>query len=80
MSVPDPATYRALVVRIGEVLSEGLLRAQRAVEFERLAMYKEVGWLIQEYLPSDKVRPDYGEKLFVRLSDDQELAFVYLGM
>ena len=50
MSTPDLTNYRSLLESVSTALAEGRLRAEQAVEHERLATYHEVGRLIHEHL------------------------------
>ena len=74
MSTPEVSTYKKLVDAVSEVLAAGKLRAQQAVERERLVTYHEAGRLIESHLVLKKRTAEYGEQLFVRLSQDLNLA------
>ena len=45
-----PATYTELRVQIARILSEGKERARRAVEYERVKTYWEVGGVLNGFL------------------------------
>ncbi len=70
----QPASYNQLLRTIRDKLVEGRMRAERAVERERLATYHEVGRLIEGHLARERGNPEYGEKLFQRLAEDLEIA------
>jgi endonuclease YncB( thermonuclease family) len=72
MPTPDQA-YTKLLKSLIQVLAEGKLRAQQAVERERVATYHEVGRLIDTHLLSNS-SAGYGEKLFDSLGEDLGIA------
>jgi len=65
-------TYTQLRSRIQTALSEGLIRAQRAVERERVIAYWNVGNLLVDYLERNPA--DYGGQVLERLSSDVGLS------
>lgn len=74
MSTPANTTYRSLVQSLSDVLAAGKLRAQQAVERERLTTYHEVGRLLDTHLMKEGKATDYGERLFERLAEDLGIA------
>jgi endonuclease YncB( thermonuclease family) len=66
-SSPDlPASYTELRVQVARILSEGKERARRAVEFERVKTYWEVGGVLNVFLAAhDSV---YGKQVMKKLA------------
>ena len=63
-------SYSDLVNNIKKEITEGLSRAQKAFDSEKVITYWRVGETISKHLLVHKNRADYGVKLFKRLSED----------
>jgi len=74
VSTPDLTTYPDLLESLSVILAAGKLRAQQAVEHERLAAYHEVGRLLDAHFLIDGETPAQGEKLYERLAEDLRIA------
>ena len=70
MSTSHVETYRRLLQEIESTLAEGRLRAEQAVQRERLTTYHKIGRQINDHLLSGKHRADYGERLVRQLAED----------
>ncbi len=74
MSTPQTHSYRKLLQVVQVTLTEGRLRAEQAVERERLTTYHEVGHQIHQHLTESGEGGTYGERLFLSLAGDLEIA------
>jgi endonuclease YncB( thermonuclease family) len=63
--------FKALQVQVRKVLAEGVERAQRAVEQERIRTYWELGGVLDEYLAEHGA--GYGEQVFKRVAQENGL-------
>ena len=70
MSTPQVDSYLRLREQIQATLTEGKLRAQQAVERERLTTYHEVGRLINAHLETEGGSARFGDRLFEQLAED----------
>ena len=62
--------YHRLLEIVHTTLEEGRLRAEQAVQHERLGTYHQVGRQINDHLLSEKRRAEYGERLIRQLAED----------
>jgi len=69
VSIPE-ASYSNLLKKLKKEIAEGLVRAQRAYDREKVIAYWKIGQSISKHLSKNKDRADYGKKLYKRLSDD----------
>ncbi|MFT7538543.1 MAG: micrococcal nuclease [Lysobacterales bacterium] len=68
-----PATavlYEQLIITIRDVLSEGIVEAQRRVDYERLRAYWGIGRVIEQTVKASNGDLDLDEALYNRISED----------
>jgi len=63
-------SYSNLLKQIKQEITEGLARAQKAYEREKVISYWRIGQAIDKHLLENKDRADYGKQLYSRLSRD----------
>jgi len=68
------SAYPTLRKTVQTILSEGRIRAARAVERQKVATYWEVGRVIGDHLLEEKDRADYGDQTIKRLAEDTGLS------
>jgi len=69
---PDKS-YSALLKHIRQEIAEGLDRAQKAYDKEKVISYWKIGESITKHLLENKDRADYGKQLYARLARDLEI-------
>lgn len=72
LAVPQDS-YSRLLKHIKQEIAEGLNRAQKAYNKEKVISYWKIGQAINEHLLENKDRADYGKQLYVRLSHDLDI-------
>ena len=63
-------SYYLLLKHIKQEIADGLTRAQKAYEREKVIVYWRIGQAISEHLLEHKSRANYGKQLYTRLSHD----------
>ncbi|MCK9615298.1 MAG: DUF1016 N-terminal domain-containing protein [Candidatus Omnitrophica bacterium] len=63
-------SYSNLLKQIKHEITDGLVRAQKAYEREKVISYWKIGQAIDKHLLENKDRADYGKQLYSRLSRD----------
>lgn len=63
-------SYSNLLKQLKEEIAQGLVRAQKAYDREKIITYWKIGKSISKHLLKNKDRADYGKKLYKRLSED----------
>lgn len=66
--------YKTLRSQVRAAINAGKIRAQDAVERERVRTAWEIGKLIHEHILLNQARADYGGKVIKRLSKDLEIS------
>lgn len=64
------SSYSKLLKHLKKEIAEGLDRAQKAYDREKVITYWNIGKSISEHLLINKNRADYGKKLYKKLSND----------
>ena len=64
------ASYSKLLKQLKKEIAEGLFRAEKAYDKEKIITYWRMGESISKYLLKNKHRADYGKKLYKKLSLD----------
>ena len=70
--IQGPPGYRTLQTKVRSILSEGLERAQRVVEQERIRTYWELGGVLDAYL--EEHGSGYGDYVYKMLSSDTDIS------
>ncbi|MDP8262954.1 MAG: DUF1016 N-terminal domain-containing protein [Candidatus Ancaeobacter aquaticus] len=69
-SLVSEAPYSKLLKQLKKEIAEGIVRAQKAYDTEKIAAYWNIGKSISDHLTKNKHRADYGKKLYKSLSRD----------
>ena len=68
-NLPD-ALYNTLLNKIKQEISEGLSRAQKAFDREKVITYWKIGQSIHKHFLENKIQADFGKRIFKNLSKD----------
>lgn len=64
------ASYPCLFREIKTAFTQGLLSAQKALEYQRLKTYWTIGRCVEQAVKNSKGSLTYGQGLYIKISDD----------